>query len=91
MYSVVCLPKYFFLKLSILVVIYFIVVICNPTQIPEKISFEQIKFAKMSVEFSFDNIMHRQIDGVTMGVSIWTFFGKYFCGVSRLGINVQSK
>lgn len=39
----------------------------TPPTIPENVFVELMKFATMSVDFSFDNIMYRQIDGVAMG------------------------
>ena len=62
--------------------------VAHPTpQIPENIFIEWIKFAAMSVEFSFGNIMYRQIDRFSIG----TCFGFYFRVVSWKEISVLSK
>ena len=36
-------------------------------------------FATSSVEFSFDNVMYRQIDPVAMGSSLASVLSKFFC------------
>ena len=46
--------------------IYYIVVICPPLRF-RRTFIELMKFATISVEFSFDNIMYREIDGVSSG------------------------
>ena len=38
-----------------------------PVPFPRQIFVELMEMAASSVEFSFDNIMHRQVDGVTVG------------------------
>lgn len=42
----------------------------SPPVIPEDVFVELMKFATMSVKFSFDGIMYRQIDDVSMGSSL---------------------
>lgn len=39
----------------------------SPLDIPEKEFLELMKFGIPSVEFRFDDVMNRQIDGVAMG------------------------
>ena len=40
----------------------------TPPDIPVGVSAELMKFTTTSVEFSFDNIMYRQVDGISMGL-----------------------
>ena len=85
---VVYLPAYL-LRLSIFVQIYYIVVVCPPSQIPRNIFIELIKFAILSVEFSFVNIIYRQIDGVAIRSLVgsalanisWGFMKRDYCQV----------
>ena len=56
-------------KLSIYVQICCTGIIWLPLDIPEVVFVELMKFAT-SVEFSFDNIMYRQVDGISMGSTL---------------------
>ena len=47
---------------------------------PEETFVELIKFATMSVEFSFNDIMYRQIDGVSMGSPLAPCLAGIFVG-----------
>ena len=85
--SVIYLPAYLFLRLSIFVLIYYIVVICPlPVQIPENIFIELIKFTTISVEFSFDIIIYRQFDGVSMGSPLAPDLAYSFVGFHEKGL-----
>lgn len=48
--------------------------------IPEKVFFELVKFHTSSVEFRFDNITYRQIDGVTMDSPLGPTLTNIFLG-----------
>ena len=39
----------------------------TPPDIPEVVFVELMKFATTPVEFSFDNVVYRQMDGISMG------------------------
>ena len=47
-------------------------------EIPENIFIKLIKFATMSVEFSFDNVMYRPIDGVSMRSPLGPALANFF-------------
>ena len=51
---------------------------------------ELINFATMSVEFNFDNIMYRQIDGVLVGSPVGPVLANIFVGFHEKRL-VQSK
>ena len=53
-----------------------------PAPFPRQIFVELMEMATSFVEFSFNDIMHRQIDGVAMGS--WTSFCQYFCWLLRI-------
>ena len=44
---------------------------------------ELMQLANSSVEFSFNNNMHRQIDGVAIGLTALSSFSKHFCWLPR--------
>ena len=50
-----------------------------PAPFPRQIFVELMEMAASSVEFSFNDIMHRQIDGLAMGSPPWTSPWQYFC------------
>ena len=47
---------------------------------PESVFKHLMNFATSSVEFSFNNIMYRQIDGVSMGSSLGPTLANIFVG-----------
>ena len=52
----------------------------SPPDIPESTLIELMKFATTSVEFSFNDIMYRQIDGVSMGSPLGPTLANIFMG-----------
>lgn len=52
----------------------------SPPYIPENIFIELMKFATTSVEFSFNDIMYREIDGAAMGSVPYPIMAKTFVG-----------
>ena len=52
----------------------------SPPPIPENIFIELMKFATTSVEFSFNNIMYRRKDGVSMGSVLGPTMANIFVG-----------
>ena len=50
----------------------------TPPPFPGAVFVELMQTATSSVEFSFNNIMHRQIDGVAMGSSLANIFVGYY-------------
>ena len=48
--------------------------------IPQKVFIEQMEYATSSVEFTFNNKMYRQIDGVAMGSPLGPAFANIFVG-----------
>ena len=82
--SVVYLPAILFLRLLIFVLIYNIVVIGPPLQILENIFIEAIKSATMSEEFTFRNIIYRQIKGVSMRSPLRPALANIFVGFHEL-------
>ena len=52
----------------------------TPTDIPEVGFVELMKFATASVKFSFNNIMYRQVDGISMGSAFGPTMAKIFVG-----------
>ena len=50
---------------------------------PRNIFVELMQLATSSVEFSFHNNMHRQIDGVAMGSPLGPALANIFCWLSR--------
>lgn len=50
----------------------------SPPTIPEDIFVELTKFAMMPVEFSFDGIIYRQTDGVSMGFPLGPILANMF-------------
>ena len=52
----------------------------TPPDIPEVVFVELMKFATTSIEFSFDNIMYRQVDGIFMGVALGSTMAGIFVG-----------
>lgn len=56
----------------------------SPSDIPEKVFFELMKFATSSVEFSFDNIMYWQIEGVALGSLLGPALANIFVGFHKV-------
>lgn len=52
----------------------------SPPDIPENVFVELMQFATMSVEFSFNNFMYRQIDGVAMCSPLGPALANIFAG-----------
>ena len=63
----------------------------NPI-IPKHVFIELMKTATTSVEFSFNNIMYRQIDGVAMGSPLGPTLANIFVGYyeSKLSNKIQN-
>ena len=53
---------------------------CAPPPFPRAVFVELMQTATSSVEFSFNNIMHRQIDGVAMGSPLSPSLANIFVG-----------
>ena len=51
-----------------------------PAPFPRETFIELMKMATSSVEFSFNNIMHRQIDGVAIGSLLGLALANIFVG-----------
>ena len=51
-----------------------------PSDIPELVFVELMKFETISVEFSFDNFMYRQVDGISMGSTLGPTMAGIFVG-----------
>ena len=52
----------------------------TPPDIPAVVFVELMEFATTSVEFSFDNIMIRQVDGISMGSALGPTMGQILVG-----------
>lgn len=57
-----------------------IAVIFHPRNIPGTVFVPLIKFGAMSLEFSFDHIMYKQIDGIAMGSPLRPVMAHIFVG-----------
>ena len=58
----------------------------TPPDIPEVVFVELMKFASTSVEFSFDNIMYRQPEGISMGSALGPTMAGIFVGFHEVGL-----
>ena len=54
--------------------------------IPEAVFVELLKFATTSVEFSFDNIIYRQVDGISMGSVLGPTMAGIFVGFHEVDL-----
>ena len=52
----------------------------TPPDVAESVCFDMLKMATVNVEFSFDNIMYRQVDGVAMGSPLGPILANIFVG-----------
>lgn len=57
-----------------------IMVIFSSPCIPETV-FVELNFTTMSLEFSFENVMYMQIDGISMGSSLGPVMANIFMGL----------
>lgn len=62
----------------------------SPPVISEDVLVELMKFVTMSVEFSFDGIMYRQIDGVLMGSPLGRILANIFVGFQEESVLLKS-
>ena len=58
----------------------------TPPDIPEEVFVELMKFATTSVEFSFDNIMYRQVDWISMGSALGLTMTGIFVGFHEVDL-----
>ena len=58
----------------------------TPPDIPEVVFLELMKFPTTSVEFSFDNIMCRQVDGISMGSALGPTMAGIFVGFHEVDL-----
>ena len=60
-------------------------------EIPENIFIKLIKFATVSVEFNFDNVMYRQINGDSIGSPLGSALANILVGFHEKGLLFCSK
>ena len=58
----------------------------TPSNIPELVFVELMKFATTSVEFSFNNIMYRQVDSISMGSALDPTIVGIFVGFNEVDL-----
>ena len=90
--SVLYLPAFPFLRLLIYVQIYYIIAcVCVCPEIFENTFIKLIRFATKSAEFSLDNIMYRQIDGVSIGSPQGPVLANIFIGFHEKRLSSPNK
>ena len=58
----------------------------TPPDIPEVVFVELMKFATKFIKFSFDNIMYRQVDGISMGSALGPTMAGIFVGFHEVDL-----